>query len=217
MFPSSAAARHRMPSSPEPAASSALASSCYVRTSSDASRNWGPEAAVKVLVSARRRRRGRVCGAGSCLRTLYGADARAARRRIDRVRLPASASGGIVGLVHLVDHDAFAVQVASTPHHRSRRTPRRGSAGLLASPALRWVGGPLHEFTDRHRGLVQRVGFIDGYEICASLAPFVLVIALFPLQGAGSPNEHGPGLRLVSLFLDASVRKPACSTPAQQP
>ncbi|MFD7401932.1 hypothetical protein ACFV7R_04520 [Streptomyces sp. NPDC059866] len=39
--------------------------------------------------------------------------------------------------------------------------------------------GLLHEFTDWHIGLVQRVGFLEGYEIYASVALVVLAFALF--------------------------------------
>ena len=41
------------------------------------------------------------------------------------------------------------------------------------------VMGLVHEFTDWHWGLVQRAGFLDGYEIYASVALVVLAIALF--------------------------------------
>jgi hypothetical protein len=41
------------------------------------------------------------------------------------------------------------------------------------------VMGLLHEFTDWHVGLVQRVGFLDGYEIYASVTLVVLAFALF--------------------------------------
>ncbi|MBG0851419.1 hypothetical protein I2W78_06060 [Streptomyces spinoverrucosus] len=41
------------------------------------------------------------------------------------------------------------------------------------------VMGLVHEFTDWHIGLVQRVGFLDGYEIYASIALVVLAFALF--------------------------------------
>ena len=41
------------------------------------------------------------------------------------------------------------------------------------------VMGLVHEFTDWHWGLVQRVGFLDGYEIYASVVLLVLAIALF--------------------------------------
>ncbi|MDL5204613.1 hypothetical protein [Streptomyces sp. ALI-76-A] len=41
--------------------------------------------------------------------------------------------------------------------------------------------GLLHEFTDWHIGLVQRVGFLDGHEIYASVALLVLAFALFAL------------------------------------
>jgi len=39
--------------------------------------------------------------------------------------------------------------------------------------------GLLHEFTDWHIGLVQRIGLLDGYEIYASVALIVLAFALF--------------------------------------
>ncbi|PAZ16869.1 hypothetical protein CLM62_05955 [Streptomyces sp. SA15] len=39
--------------------------------------------------------------------------------------------------------------------------------------------GLIHEFTDWHIGLVQRMGFLDGYEIYASVTLIVLAIALF--------------------------------------
>jgi hypothetical protein len=39
--------------------------------------------------------------------------------------------------------------------------------------------GPVHEFSDWHIGLVQRVGFLDGYEIYASVALVAPAIALF--------------------------------------
>ncbi|MGW4082569.1 hypothetical protein ACWEGS_05990 [Streptomyces sp. NPDC004822] len=41
------------------------------------------------------------------------------------------------------------------------------------------VAGLVHEFTDWHWGLVQRVGFLDGYEIHASVTLLVLAFALF--------------------------------------
>ncbi|GGT21427.1 hypothetical protein [Streptomyces chromofuscus] len=39
--------------------------------------------------------------------------------------------------------------------------------------------GLVHEFTDWHIGLVQRIGVLDGYEIYASVALVVLAFALF--------------------------------------
>ncbi|WP_406161531.1 hypothetical protein OG806_39145 [Streptomyces sp. NBC_00882] len=39
--------------------------------------------------------------------------------------------------------------------------------------------GLLHEFTDWHIGLVQRIGFLDGYEVYANVALIVLAFALF--------------------------------------
>lgn len=39
--------------------------------------------------------------------------------------------------------------------------------------------GLVHEFTDWHIGLVQRIGFLDGYGVYASVALVVLAFALF--------------------------------------
>ncbi|MGY6021290.1 hypothetical protein [Streptomyces spinosirectus] len=41
------------------------------------------------------------------------------------------------------------------------------------------VLGLLHEFTDWHVGLVQRLGFLDGYGVYASVTLLVLAFALF--------------------------------------
>lgn len=49
--------------------------------------------------------------------------------------------------------------------------------GFLA--LVQGVAGLLHEFTDVHWGLVQRIGFLDGYEVYASAALLVLSFALF--------------------------------------
>jgi hypothetical protein len=49
--------------------------------------------------------------------------------------------------------------------------------GLLA--LVQGVMGLLHEFTDWHVGLVQKLGFLDGYGVYASVALVVLSIALF--------------------------------------
>ncbi|MGW0941405.1 hypothetical protein ACWD4O_02475 [Streptomyces sp. NPDC002623] len=52
--------------------------------------------------------------------------------------------------------------------------------GVLGFLALaQGVLGLLHEFTDWHVGLVQRLGFLDGYEVYASAALIVLAFALF--------------------------------------
>ncbi|AYN38665.1 hypothetical protein D9753_06735 [Streptomyces dangxiongensis] len=48
--------------------------------------------------------------------------------------------------------------------------------------------GLVHEFTDWHVGLVQRVGFLDGYGVYASAALLVLAFALFAVaesRGSG--------------------------------
>ncbi|MEU4986411.1 hypothetical protein [Streptomyces sp. NPDC021969] len=39
--------------------------------------------------------------------------------------------------------------------------------------------GLVHEFTDWHIGLVQKIGFLDGYEVYASVALVALGGALF--------------------------------------
>ncbi|MFE0677409.1 hypothetical protein [Streptomyces sp. NPDC058867] len=49
--------------------------------------------------------------------------------------------------------------------------------GFLA--LVQGVGGLLHEFTGWDWGLVQRVGFLDGYGIYVSVALLVLAFALF--------------------------------------
>ncbi|MFE2098217.1 MULTISPECIES: hypothetical protein [unclassified Streptomyces] len=41
------------------------------------------------------------------------------------------------------------------------------------------VMGLVHEFTDWHVGLVQRIGFLDGYGVYASVALLLLAFALF--------------------------------------
>ncbi|MEV5105314.1 hypothetical protein ACFQ7G_14635 [Streptomyces massasporeus] len=54
--------------------------------------------------------------------------------------------------------------------------------GFLA--LVQGVAGLVHEFTDWNWGLVQRVGFLDGYEIYASVALLVLGVALFAAAGS---------------------------------
>ncbi|MCF1593482.1 hypothetical protein [Streptomyces muensis] len=49
--------------------------------------------------------------------------------------------------------------------------------GVIA--LLQGVAGLLTEFTDWDWGLVQRIGFLDGYGIYASIALLVLAVALF--------------------------------------
>ncbi|MEU9734164.1 hypothetical protein [Streptomyces sp. NPDC048002] len=49
--------------------------------------------------------------------------------------------------------------------------------GFLA--LVQGVAGLLHEFTGWDWGLVQRVGFLDGYGIYVSVALLVLAFALF--------------------------------------
>ncbi|GGW63462.1 hypothetical protein GCM10010503_45680 [Streptomyces lucensis JCM 4490] len=44
--------------------------------------------------------------------------------------------------------------------------------------------GLVHEFTHWHVGLVQRLGFLDGYEVYASAALVVLAFALFAAAGS---------------------------------
>ncbi|MGW6469518.1 hypothetical protein [Streptomyces nigra] len=50
------------------------------------------------------------------------------------------------------------------------------------------VMGLVHEFTDWHWGLVQRVRFLDGYEIYASVVLLVLAIALFAVAENREPG-----------------------------
>ncbi|MFF8726211.1 hypothetical protein ACF073_06925 [Streptomyces sp. NPDC015171] len=48
--------------------------------------------------------------------------------------------------------------------------------------------GLVHEFTDWHIGLVQRLGFLDGYGVYASVALVVLAFAMFAVaesRGSG--------------------------------
>jgi len=49
--------------------------------------------------------------------------------------------------------------------------------GFLA--LVQGVLGLVHEFTHWHVGLVQRLGFLDGHGVYASVALVVLAIALF--------------------------------------
>jgi hypothetical protein len=49
--------------------------------------------------------------------------------------------------------------------------------GFLA--LVQGVAGLVNEFTDWHWGLVQKLGFLDGYELYASIGLMVLAIALF--------------------------------------
>ncbi len=54
--------------------------------------------------------------------------------------------------------------------------------GFLA--LVQGVAGLVHEFTDWDWGLVQRLGFLDGYELYASVALLVLGVALFAAAGS---------------------------------
>ncbi|MFI7293724.1 hypothetical protein [Streptomyces sp. NPDC050121] len=49
--------------------------------------------------------------------------------------------------------------------------------GFLA--LVQGVLGLVHEFSDWRVGLVQRIGFLDGYEVYAGAALIVLAFALF--------------------------------------
>ncbi|MEJ8671723.1 hypothetical protein [Streptomyces sp. NBC_01614] len=46
------------------------------------------------------------------------------------------------------------------------------------------VMGLLNEFTDWDWGLVQGLGFLDGFELYASVALLVLAVALFAAAGS---------------------------------
>lgn len=54
--------------------------------------------------------------------------------------------------------------------------------GVIA--LVQGVAGLLNEFTDWNWGLVQRIGFLDGYVIYASVALLVLAVALFAAAGS---------------------------------
>ncbi|AXE89751.1 hypothetical protein [Streptomyces sp. Go-475] len=59
--------------------------------------------------------------------------------------------------------------------------------GFLA--LLQGVAGLVHEFTDWNWGVVQRLGFLDGFEVYASVALLALGVALF--AAAGSRRSGG--------------------------
>ncbi|MEU5362071.1 hypothetical protein ABZ354_00930 [Streptomyces sp. NPDC005925] len=50
------------------------------------------------------------------------------------------------------------------------------------------VAGLVHEFTDWHWGLVQRLGFLDGYELYTSIALVLLGVALFAAAESRTPG-----------------------------
>ncbi|ANP50443.1 hypothetical protein J2Z21_000779 [Streptomyces griseochromogenes] len=57
--------------------------------------------------------------------------------------------------------------------------------GLIA--LVQGALGLVHEFTDWHVGLVRRLGFLDGYEVYASIGLVLLAFALFAVaDGRGS-------------------------------
>ncbi|MEV5311477.1 hypothetical protein RKD49_006373 [Streptomyces glaucescens] len=58
--------------------------------------------------------------------------------------------------------------------------------GFLA--LLQGVLGLVHEFTDWNTGIVQRVGFLDGHELFASIALLVLAGALFAVAESRKPD-----------------------------
>ncbi|EMF20223.1 hypothetical protein H114_33214 [Streptomyces gancidicus BKS 13-15] len=53
---------------------------------------------------------------------------------------------------------------------------------------LQGVAGLVTEFTDWHWGLVRRAGFLDGFEIYASVALLVLGVALFAVAETRKPG-----------------------------
>lgn len=50
------------------------------------------------------------------------------------------------------------------------------------------VLGLVHEFTHWRVGVVERLGFLDGYEVYASVALVVLALALFAAAGSRGPG-----------------------------
>ncbi|GGQ72423.1 MULTISPECIES: hypothetical protein [Streptomyces] len=61
-----------------------------------------------------------------------------------------------------------------------------GVLGFLA--LVQGVLGLLHAFTRWHLGLVQRLGFLDGYEVYVSVALVVLAFALFAASDSRKPR-----------------------------
>ncbi|WP_371663493.1 hypothetical protein [Streptomyces sp. NBC_00280] len=59
-------------------------------------------------------------------------------------------------------------------------------AGFVA--LVQGAAGLLNEFTDLHWGLVQKLDFLDGYEIYASVALLVLSFALFAAAESRKPG-----------------------------
>ncbi|MFJ5772927.1 hypothetical protein [Streptomyces sp. NPDC093094] len=58
--------------------------------------------------------------------------------------------------------------------------------GFLA--LVQGVLGLLHQWVHWNVGLVQRLGFLDGYELYASVALVVLAIALFAAAESQKPS-----------------------------
>ncbi|WP_217165508.1 hypothetical protein [Streptomyces sp. AC512_CC834] len=58
--------------------------------------------------------------------------------------------------------------------------------GLMA--VIQGAMGLVHEFTDWNWGLVQRIGFLDGYELYASGALLALGGALFAAAESRKPG-----------------------------
>ncbi|MFE9622115.1 hypothetical protein [Streptomyces sp. NPDC006527] len=58
--------------------------------------------------------------------------------------------------------------------------------GFLA--LVQGVAGLVHEFTHWDWGLVQRLDFLDGYEVYASIALLVLSFALFAAAESRKPG-----------------------------
>ncbi|MER7056027.1 MULTISPECIES: hypothetical protein [unclassified Streptomyces] len=58
-----------------------------------------------------------------------------------------------------------------------------GFIGFFA--LVQGVAGLVHEFADWNWGFVHRIGFLDGYEIYASVALVVLALALFAAAESG--------------------------------
>lgn len=66
--------------------------------------------------------------------------------------------------------------------------------GLLGFVSLvQGLLGLLHEFTGLHLGLLRRLGFLDGYEVYASVALVVLAFALFAAADSGKAKGGEPG------------------------
>ncbi|MFH9084041.1 hypothetical protein [Streptomyces sp. NPDC017673] len=73
------------------------------------------------------------------------------------------------------------------PRGRSRGAKQvRECVGFIA--LVQGALGLVHEFTDWHVGLVQRIGLLDGYQVYASVALLLPAFALFAAAESGGSD-----------------------------